>query len=524
MSDAPLVQFTVDGRQLSAPKGSNLLDAMLAAGIDISYFCYHPGLAVVAVCRQCLVGLKSSPKLVPACQTPVAPGMEVDSSSARVLEARRQMLEFTLVNHPIDCPICDKAGECSLQKQYFEWDGNTSRIDHPKVRKGKKVDLGPRIVLDQERCILCTRCVRFCAEVAKDPQLTIANRGNRSILTTAPGHKLDSAYSLNTVDICPVGALTDKDFRFQIRVWNLASTQSVCNGCATGCLCEIHHHRNRIYRMVPRRTRDVNLNWMCDFGRYTYKAQAKDRLTLPLIGGKEASWEDALGRLGDGLGGLLESARGAVGMVIGADATSEDCFVAARLARDFLKLERVYLGAEPNGDGDKILRAADPNPNRAGVQLCAKGPLRSAEALAAELAQGELKALWVVGDRLYLPELAQERLGALQLLVVQATHPSPLTRKAHVVLPACMWQEVDGTMINRENKVQRLRAAVRAPEATRPHWEILVRAARRLGLTLEHSGPRAIFEAMKQELPELAQADWGGELPPVQLRFAGSRG
>jgi len=519
-----LVELSVDGRKLQAPKGANLLDVMLEAGIEISYFCYHPGLAVVAVCRQCLVELKGSPKLAPACQTPVAAGMEVTSSSPRVLEARRQMLEFTLVNHPIDCPICDKAGECALQKQYFEWNHETSRVDHAKGRKGKKVDLGPRIVLDQERCILCTRCVRFCAEVAKAPQLVIANRGNRAILTTAPGHPLDNPYSLNTVDICPVGALTDKDFRFQVRVWNLSATQSVCNGCATGCPCEVHHHRNRIYRLVPRRVRDVNQNWMCDYGRYTYKAQGKDRVTLPLVDGKEASWDDALGRLASSLGGLAGSDPKSIGMVLGADATNEDNFVAARLARSFLKLERLYLGAEPMGsEGDKILRSSDPNPNRKGAVLSAGGALKSSEELARDLEAGALKALWVVGDRLYLPEAAQAKLGGV-LLVVQATHPSALTRKAQLVLPACMWPEVDGTMINAAGRVQRLRAAVRAPDAALPHWEILTRAARRLGLTLEHSSPQAVFEAMRQELPELAQTEWGRDLPPVLLRFAGSRG
>ena len=193
------VKLKIDGREVEVARGTNLLEACLQSGVDVSYFCYHPGLSSPAVCRQCLVDVKGQPKLVPSCYTPVADNMEVTASSERVKLARQQMLEFTLVNHPVDCPICDKAGECTLQKLYMEWDGHASRVDHDKVHKGKVVDLGPTIVLDQERCILCTRCIRVCNEVAHDPQLTMAHRGDREILTVAPGQALDNPYSLNTV-------------------------------------------------------------------------------------------------------------------------------------------------------------------------------------------------------------------------------------------------------------------------------------------------------------------------------------
>jgi NADH-quinone oxidoreductase subunit G len=519
-----MVEFTIDGKTFLAPKGANLLDVMLKAGVEIGYFCYHPGLAVVAVCRQCLVELKGSPKLAPACQTPVAAGMAVTSNNERVLAARRQMLEFTLVNHPVDCPICDKAGECSLQKLYMEWDAKGSRVDHPKVHKGKRVDIGPRIVLDQERCILCTRCVRFCAEVAKNPQLVVGQRGNHSMVTTAPGQKLDNAYSLNTVDICPVGALTDKDFRFQIRVWQLQATRSVCNGCATGCKLEIHHHRGRIYRFVPRRVRDMNLNWMCDYGRYTYKAQARDRLTAPLVNGKETSWDEAMNKVASKLEDLLQSERQKVGFVLGADATNEDNFVGARIALDILGLEGVYLAAEPDAEGDSILRSADPNPNKAGAISCARGKIRGSQELAKDLGEGKLKALYIVGDVLHLPQEVQDRIGQLDLLVLQATHPSSLTGKAHVVFPASMWEEVEGTVTNCKGEIQRLRAAVRSPGLARPHWETLIKLARQMGLALEFDSARAIFEAMKKDVDFFSEATWGKDLPATLLRFAGSRG
>src|SRR5436309_10606815 len=254
----PTVTLKIDGRDVTVPKGTNVLEAAATVGIPISYFCYHPGLSAPAVCRQCLVDVKGQPKLVPSCYTPVADNMEVQTATEKVLLARKQMLEFTLVNHPVDCPICDKAGECTLQKLYHEWDGAHSRIDYDKVHKPKVVDLGPNIVLDAERCILCTRCIRVCDEVAHDHQLEMAFRGDRETLSVAPGQKLDNPYSINTVDVCPVGALTAKDFRFAMRAWELNTTSSVCAGCATGCNMEVHHARGQIYRLVPRENQNVN--------------------------------------------------------------------------------------------------------------------------------------------------------------------------------------------------------------------------------------------------------------------------
>ena len=234
------VTLTIDGTSVTVPKGTNVLEAAKTTGVDISAFCYHPGLSIAACCRQCLVTVEKSPKLAPSCQTTCGEGMVVHTKDAASTEARRQMLEFTLVNHPIDCPICDKAGECTLQKLYVDNNNQASRVDVPKVHKPKVKDLGPTIVLDAERCILCTRCIRVCDEVAGEHQLEMAHRGNHEELGCAPGAVLDNPYSLNTVDVCPVGALTSKDFRFTMRAWELDATPSVCTGCATGCNIEIH--------------------------------------------------------------------------------------------------------------------------------------------------------------------------------------------------------------------------------------------------------------------------------------------
>ncbi|HET6614206.1 MAG TPA: 2Fe-2S iron-sulfur cluster-binding protein, partial [Kofleriaceae bacterium] len=265
------VTLNVDGQEVTVPKGTNVIEAARKVGIDISAFCYHPGLSIAACCRQCLVTIEGSPKLQPSCQARCTDGMVVHTDDKNAVAARRQMLELTLVNHPIDCPICDKAGECTLQKLYFDHDNINSRVDVPKVHKPKVVDLGPHVILDAERCILCTRCIRVCDEVAGEHQLEMRNRGDHEEICTAPGALLDNPYSINTVDVCPVGALTSKDYRFTMRAWELMMTPSVCQGCATGCNTEIHHKSGRVWRLVPRENPEVNGHWMCDEGRFTYK-------------------------------------------------------------------------------------------------------------------------------------------------------------------------------------------------------------------------------------------------------------
>jgi len=320
-----MVTLKIDGREVQVKKGTNVLDACLQNSVDVSYFCYHEGLSSPAVCRQCLVEVNGQTKLVPSCYTPVADKMDVVTSSPRVLLARQQMLEFTLVNHPVDCPICDKAGECDLQRLYAQWDFTASRTEFDKVHKPKKVDLGPTIVLDAERCILCTRCIRVCDEVAGQHQLEMAWRGDREQLTVAPGQVLDNPYSLNTVDVCPVGALTSKDFRFTMRAWELYTTPSVCPGCATGCNIEVHHNQGEIWRLIPRENQAVNKFWMCDEGRFTYKEVRHRRHSGARIGSgkglpaQAASIDKAATFAAERLRRVLD-AGGTVGLCFGAQA------------------------------------------------------------------------------------------------------------------------------------------------------------------------------------------------------------
>jgi NADH-quinone oxidoreductase subunit G len=513
------VSVLIDGKEHKFPKGMNLLEACQSVGAKIPFFCYHPGLSSPAVCRQCLVEIKGSPKPVPSCYTTVADKMEVTTNSPKVLDIRRQMLEFTLLNHPIDCPICDKAGECSLQRHYFDWDSKLARNEGDKVRKAKVVDIGKHIVLDQERCILCTRCIRVCNEVAKSPELTMANRGSHEVLTTAPGQHLDNPYSLNTVDVCPVGALTSKDFRFSRRAWELFATPSICPGCATGCNIEIHTSRGKIRRLVPRENPEVNKFWMCDEGRFEYKAVHEKRVLLPMLGGKRATLDAALAEASRIFHEALDRSRQSVGVVFSSQASNEDIHALVRLALDGLKIERVYAGGRAPGWSDAILVSSDKNPNTAGVERMVPLPLYTLKDLALDVASGAVTAVLVLGN-----ESLALAPGKLSSLIVLATHKGPLPDAAQVVLPIAMWAETDGSFTNKDGRVQRFHAALSASGEVVPGWRALALLGGKLGVNLAFATASEVFSEAAVRYPFMKGAVWGAAAQPVQLRFGESRG
>ncbi len=525
------VTLKIDGKSVTVPKGTNVLEAAKVVGVDISYFCYHPGLSSPAVCRQCLVDVKGQPKLVPSCYTPVADNMEVVTDSDKVLVARQQMLEFTLVNHPVDCPICDKAGECTLQRLYDDWDGGGSRTDVPKQAKPKAVDLGPTIVLDAERCILCTRCIRVCDEVAKSPQLTMITRGDREQIAVAPGKVLDNPYSLNTVDVCPVGALTAKDFRFQMRAWELEKVDSICPGCATGCNVEVHASKGRVYRLVPRENLQVNKYWMCDEGRFTYHDLTRGRLGVATLRGDAAGNEKAIAFVAERLAGVLGAGGpGVVGVVLSAQASNEDNYALMRLAVS-LGIERVYVsGHAPRPERqDDILRSADVNPNSAGARAIAEAllpgkPKGGPAQLAADVMGGSLKALVALGDRAELDPEAAAALGRLDLFAVLTSWSAGLADAAHAALPISQWAEDDATITNGKGMVQRVRRSIEPPGDARPGWAHVRELAKRLNVAFAAPTVKIVFKEMCGAVPAFGSAQFGRDSLPVLLRFAGSRG
>ena len=513
------VKMVIDGQPHEFPAGLTILEACQQVGISVPFFCWHPGLSAPALCRQCLVEVKGFSKPIPSCYTPAADKMEIITNSPKVLDVRRQMLEFTLLNHPIDCPICDKAGECMLQKHYFDWDASLARNDGSKVRKAKVVDVGRHIVLDQERCILCSRCIRVCNEVARQPDLVMAFRGDRQLLTTAPGRRLDNSYSLNTVDVCPVGALTAKDFRFSMRAWELWATPSVCPGCATGCNIEIHAARDVIRRLVPRLNPAVNKYWMCDEGRLSYARVHHNRLVAPMIAGVPARWDAALGEAARLLGQVRDKLPSILGVVLSAQMTNEDLFAFSRLATEHLRTDRVYLVGAPEGWCDDILVSADKNPNTTGAKLIGGPTLRTAADLKQDLETGVLTALLLVGEA-----DAVGPLDSLKILVAVASHQDAPVAAAQVALPLAMWAEVDGTFTNRQGKVQRLHPAIAPAGQTRSGWEIADRLGQALGSALGYANAKQVFSETRDKVTLISGADWGKSEMSVQLRFANTRG
>ena len=522
------VNLMIDGRAVSAAPGTNLIEAARQAGIEIPHFCYHPKLPIAGNCRMCLVevGLPKlgpdrkpvlgadgqpqvnfGPKLTIACNTPVSEGMVVLIRTPRVIKARRGVMEFLLINHPLDCPICDQAGECRLQELAVDYGQGCSRFVEEKEHKPKRTPLGPKVMLDDERCILCSRCVRFMREVAGQDCLGFVARGSRSTLTCYPGQAPNTNYDLNIVDLCPVGALTSLDFRFRQRVWFLKETESLCPHCATGCNTLIGVREDVVYRQTPRDNPAVNQCWLCDLGRLNYKfINDPARLTTPLIGGTPAEWPAAIAHVAGRLA-ALRNAGGKIAGIGSASATTEELFLFAKLCQ---ALQSDLVDSVPhNGAADKLLLHADRTSNLRGAQLtgvAAEPPGNRLPEIAAGIARGEIKALLVLGEDVTAAGLGAEVLAKLDLLVVLAILPGAATQAAHVVLPGASFAEKGGTFINAKGRMQRLNPAVATPGAARAEWQILselLAAVAKAGITPPPAYPSldSVFTALAAELP-----------------------
>jgi NADH-quinone oxidoreductase subunit G len=519
------VTATIDGKEVVVKPGTTVIEAAKSVGIDIPFYCYHKRLSIAANCRMCLVEMSNAPmgKLMPGCQMPMAEGVTVKTDTPRVRDQQRAVLEFLLLNHPVDCSICDQAGECKLQDYYMKFDRQPSRLDLPKVHKGKRVQLGSLVVIDQERCILCTRCVRFMREVAKAPQLGVAERGNESFITTFPGQPLDSKYSGNIVDICPVGALTSTDFRFRGRVWFMSSARSVCTGCARGCNTFLDYLNDVTYRYRPRENDAVNQEWMCDDGRLGYKALNQGRVLVAREGrgaqGAVASTAAAAAAAAKALDRHAKAR--SLGVLLSPVASLEDLLAAATVAKEALGVAEVFVGGRPDGWQDQFLKRADENPNRKGVELVAQAlglAVRSFADLGAAVAAGRVRGLWAVGAE--TPDAGvTAKLAGLEDLVVQATNEGTLAAAATVLLPAAPHAEMDGTFVNFEGRAQRFELAYFPRGSARPHWALAVAIGQALGLGLSFASGREVFAALGPKLgTALGDFKWDS-LASVGKRF-----
>jgi NADH-quinone oxidoreductase subunit G len=495
-----LVKVTIEGMPVSVPKGTTIIEAAKQAGILVPHYCYHPSLSSPAVCRMCLVEVEKAPKLMPACVTTVAEGQVVHVDSEKAKKAREGVLELLLINHPLDCPICDQAGECELQDYVFqEGRAGTRYADYAK-RYSPVEDFGPDVLYVPNRCILCTRCVRFMEEVAEEPVLNVSERGDRAYIGISPEQRLNHAWSGNVVDLCPVGSLISKDFLHKARAWDLDKTSSICPGCTQGCNITIDTRDDTVVRLRPRANLDVNRYFICDYGRMNYRWMNRgDRIEAPLVrdGTRHVAtdWDTALDRLGQ----LVRGTSGSAVILASGRASTESLGLVRRML-DRLKVTAVVqvpIGEEvPLPGVPNLALRAERAANLVGAQLVgyrADWPSAMSEVataglvivLDADLAQSDL-------------ELLAKAPGSV---VLMGTIFSEELRNAELILPLTTMAEENGTYVNRDRRIQRYNQAKSQPGMARPAWWVA-------GEVIAGPGPSASAAATAAEAFELLGERW----------------
>jgi NADH-quinone oxidoreductase subunit G len=472
-----LINLTIDDVLVSVVPGTLVIEAAKQAGVLVPHYCYHPGLPVAGVCRMCLVEIEKAPKLQIACATPVADGMVVRTQSRAAKDARMGVLELLLINHPLDCPICDQAGECELQDFTFQEGRPATRYtpDYPK-RFNPVEDFGPDVLYVPNRCILCTRCVRFMEDVAQEPVLNVSERGDRAYIGIHPEARLDHPWAGNVVDLCPVGSLLSKDFLHKARAWELDKSASICTGCSQGCNITLDTRDDVVVRIRPRTNLEVNRYFICDHGRMTYRWMNRgDRIEAPLVKrGKSGElqavdWNEALARAAT----VLRGATGKAVALVSPKTSTEALFLARELlaAFDWTGAFQVVMGEEaPLAAVPNLALRAERAPNGTGAEL-----LGYSRDYTAALRAAQAAAVVLVLDE---PETTVRTAGALIYL---GTMLSDAARDAEVVLPIAHVAEEDGTFVNRDGRVQRYFQAKTAPGMARPAWWVLAELLAALG-------------------------------------------
>jgi NADH-quinone oxidoreductase subunit G len=536
-----MVNVQIDGVWYQFPKGTRMIEACRSVKKDVPYYCYHPKLSIPGNCRMCMVQMGMPPRPAPgqeptrdengyepigwmprpaiSCANTVAENMGIRTSGELVEKCREGVMEFLLINHPLDCPICDQAGECRLQEQSVGFGRGVSRFVDMKVKKPKNVDIGPRIRLDDERCIMCSRCIRFMDEVADDAVLGFTQRGTHTTLTVHPGRLLDSNYSLNTADICPVGALTSNDFRFQMRVWFLKETPSIDVNCGTGTNIVIHTRGNTIHRITPRHNDAVNSNWMPDSHRLNFHyIDSETRLTEPLFreNAKHLSttWTQVLETFS---AKIKKFAAEEIAIIGSARMTNEELLLLDEL-RIALGVKNFSLVAR-NGEADALLIAADRNPNTSGAKLVLKqeDPYASLAAIRSGIQSGKIKALLSFQEDLITDAgFAAEDLSKLDFFVQSALLANPSAAYADLILPGAAFAEKRGSMVNLSGRLQRLNRAIEPPTHARDDWEML------RDLISSVTGEKSVLHSIEEVFKKLASTVF--EFDGMTLSKIGAQG
>ena len=496
---ATMVNLTIDGHEVSVPRGTTILEAAKTIGSDVPHYCYHPGLSSPAMCRLCLVEVEGAPKPMPSCVTTVMDDQVVHTESEQAIADRRSVLEFYLVNHPLDCPICDMSGECDLQDYVHAEGRDQGRGREPKRVFGRD-DFGGDVLFYGDRCVMCTRCVRFMSEVEQDHRLTVVERGSRSVIDTFFEEGLDGTHwHGNIVDICPVGALVSKDFLHKARAWDLKHTPSICASCSQGCNIELHTRDNLVQRVKPRENLDVNAWWMCDYGRADYEwINQGGRIEAPLLrdrdgGSKALGWKDALSTL---LERAATTENASVRAVASPVASNEDLGALAELVGALGGGEVVYRSARaedeiPLEGFPTLVRRADLAPNTSGADLVGMKRVGGDDATGGLADTASHDGIVVVlGDALTDQDADFGEDAGLYIYL--GHHDAPAARNADFVLPVTTHAEQEGTFTNYDGRVQRFWPALQAPGMARPAWLIM---GALVGEMTGQPGPRSAAEA-----------------------------
>ena len=510
--------FELDGKTVEFEPGEKILSAAMRAGIQIPHYCYHPGMSVVATCRMCMVDVidmgngRPAPKLQTSCSMDAVEGMKVETMNEKVKDAKELVMEYLLINHPLDCPICDQSGECVLQDYSFEFGSGKSEMEYSKRVYGWR-DIGTFVALERNRCIHCTRCDRFTREITGTNEFGMFNRGHELTVDTYSDRPMTNQFQGNMADICPVGAITEKEFRFKRRVWKLKKTPSICVGCSTGCNVTIEYDKNEVFRLKPRDNPDVNKWWMCDQGRLTYKDLniRENRVAHPLgktaEGFQEISWENAFSAIQEKISELQPTSNEVIGLV-DTHASNEELYLFKKLLKEGFDSDQLFFPdlewEQPVSDFFiNSLITSDKSPNRAGARMLRLKGAKSSEEVTSKIPTGT-KVLLVFGKP-FEDENLLSQAGNIPLVINIAAWQSGWSETADVTLPGRLHSEKDATYTNKAGRVQRVNTAIRAFHKTRPDWMVLCGLMELLDVDNKADSAEAVF----QELSEIEKGFQG---------------
>ena len=513
--------FELDGKTVEFEPGEKILSAAMRAGIQIPHYCYHPGMSVVATCRMCMVDVidmgngRPAPKLQTSCSMDAVEGMKVETMNEKVKDAKELVMEYLLINHPLDCPICDQSGECVLQDYSFEFGSGKSEMEYSKRVYGWR-DIGTFVALERNRCIHCTRCDRFTREITGTNEFGMFNRGHELTVDTYSDRPMTNQFQGNMADICPVGAITEKEFRFKRRVWKLKKTPSICVGCSTGCNVTIEYDKNEVFRLKPRDNPDVNKWWMCDQGRLTYKDLniRENRIAYPLgktaEGFQEISWENAFSAIREKISELQPTSNEVIGLV-DTHASNEELYLFKKLLKEGFDSDQLFFPdlewEQPVSDFFiNSLITSDKSPNRAGARMLGLKGAKSSEEVTSKIPTGT-KVLLVFGKP-FEDENLLSQAGNIPLVINIAAWQSGWSETADVTLPGRLHSEKDATYTNKAGRVQRVNTAIRAFHKTRPDWMVLCGLMELLDVDNKADSAEAVFQELSENEKGFQGLQW----------------